>query len=109
MRLDTLDSLIETMKRLMDRVYRANTARLSGDTTSYVAQKIIEIDDTIAMINQIYSLFRYQFDQRKSETGHSNKVEKLLTELKFFVDVKDDKGFAPYMGLVKEKRNEALE
>ena len=35
-RLDTLDSLIETIKRLTDRVYRA---RLSGETTFHVAQK----------------------------------------------------------------------
>ena len=61
------------------------------------------------MINQIYSLFRCQYNQRRSETGHSNKVEKLLTELRFFVDDKDDKGFAGYIELVKEQRNEALE
>ena len=29
-RLDTLDLLIEKMKRLTDRIYRMNTARLSG-------------------------------------------------------------------------------
>ena len=63
-RLDTLDKLIEGIKRLTDLVYRTNTARLSGKTTVYVAQKIVEIDDAIAMINQIYGLFRYQFDQR---------------------------------------------
>ena len=63
----------------------------------------------VALLNQIYRLFRCQYNQRKAETGHSDKAEKLLTELKFFVDDKDDKGYVGYLRLVREQRNEGLE
>ena len=108
-RLDTLDSLIDKMKTMTDNIYRMNTARLSGGATAYVAEKIIAIDDDIALMNQIYRLFRCQYNQSKAETGHSNKAEKLLTELKFFVDDKDFKGYVGYLKLVREQRNEGLE
>ena len=63
----------------------------------------------MALLNQIYRLFRCQYDQRKAETGHSDKAEKLLTELKFFIDDKDDKGYVGYLRLVKAQRDEGLE
>ena len=108
-RLDTLDDLITQMKRVTNNIYKINTARLSGGATAYVADKIIAIDDDIALMNQIYRLLSCQYNQRKAETGHSNKAEKLLTELKFFVDDKDDKGYVGYLRLVREQRNEGLE
>ena len=61
------------------------------------------------MLNQIYRLFRYQYDQRRAETGHSDKAERLLTELKFFIDDKDNMGYVGYLRLVKAQRDEGLE
>ena len=100
-RLDTLDSLITQMKRVTNNIYKINTARLSGGAAAYVAAKIILVDDGVALLNQIYRLFRCQYNQRKAETGHSDKAEKLLTELKFFVDDKDDKGYVGYLRLIE--------
>ena len=104
-RLDTLDSLITQMKRVTNNIYKMNTARLSGGAAAYVADKIILVDHGVALLNQIYRLFRCQYNQRKAETGHSDKAEKLLTELKFFVDDKDDKGYVGYLWLAGKQRN----
>ena len=78
-RLDTLDDLITQMKRVTNNIYKVTTARLSGEAAAYVAAKIILVDDGVAMLNQIYRLFRCQYDQRRAETGHSDKAERLLT------------------------------
>ena len=97
------------MKRVTNNIYKVNTARLSGEAAAYVAAKIILVDDGVAMLNQIYRLFRCQYDQRRAETGHSDKAERLLTELKFFIDDKDNSGYVGYLRLVKAQRDEGLE
>ena len=97
------------MMRVTNNVYKVSTARLSGQEAAYVAHKVIMVDDSVATLNQFYRLFRCQYDQRRAETGHSDKAERLLTELKFLMDDKDDKGYVGYLRLVKEQRDEGLE
>ena len=81
----------------------------SGQATAYVADKVIMVDDSVATLNQFYRLFRCQYDQRKTETGLSDKAERLLTELKFLKDDQDDKGYVGYLRLVKAQRDEGVE
>ena len=65
-RLDTLDKLITQMMRVTNNVYKVSTARLSGREAAYVADKIIMVDDSVAILNQFYRLFYCQYNQRRT-------------------------------------------
>ena len=71
--------------------------------------KITVLDDSMAILNQSYRLFCYQYDQRINETGLSGKAETLLAELRFLMDDQDNKGYAEYLRLVKAQRDEAMQ
>ena len=87
--MDTLDELITQMARVTNNVYKVSSARLSGKEATYVADKIIVVDDSVAILNQFYRLFCCQYNQRRTETGLSDKAETLLAELRFFLDDQD--------------------
>ena len=108
-RLDTLDDLITQMARVTNNVYKISSARLSGREATYVINKITALDDSVAILNQSYRLFCYQYDQRINETGLSGKAETLLAELRFLMDDQDDKGYEGYLKLVKTQRDEAMQ
>ena len=97
------------MMRVTNNVYKVSTARLSGREAAYVADKIIMVDDSVAILNQFYRLFYCQYNQRRTETGLSDKAERLLTELRFLMDDQDDKGYVGYLKLVKAQRDEGVQ
>ena len=108
-RLDTLDKLIEKMKRLTDLAYRTGAAIFSGRTKTYVTQRITEIDEAMAMTRQAYGLFRYQLDTRKMESGHSYKANQFFTELEHFIEPNNSNSFQGYLRMMELQREKAME